>query len=285
MDRPFRDVSIFPSYYKKTAIVAWIVDPAIKDAEFYIYRKYDGGSEWELLNTTPQYGTTYADTTFSIPNKVQTPVYRVVAWVSDKESYDSPEVGVFTKIDRKAFGVAHNIIRGLYYQARQDGIPVLYYPAIKNGQMSSSLDDVTGQRNKASCLSGDTDDPTGNDNSNDYGGYYEGGYYRPFLTYVRLVGARLVRETRLDDGLFDDAVQNAIFLAFPPVRSGDLVVDVVSDRRWLVSDNIKTQTVKSVIPVSYEAVINQQEHNHPCYAVPIPDNYPEMVRRLTWPMV
>ncbi len=275
----FLDVSIFPTHAKNKAVVAWITVPEIKDAEFYIYRKWDGGAEWELLNTEPVYGTTYADTQFTINNKLQVPSYRLLA-IKDGKEYESPEIAVYSKIDRKAFGVAQNIIRGLYFQARQDGIPVLYYPAKKNGAMSSSLDDLTGQRESATCTGGDGDDP-----SNDYGQFYDGGYYRPFLTYVRMLGAKRVKENVLDEGLFDNSIQHALFLAFPPVRSNDLVVDVSTDRRWIVGKTIQAQLVKSVIPVAYRTEISLQEHNHPCYSVPIPDNYPELIRRLTWPQI
>ena len=238
-----------------------------------------------MLNTTPVEGTyTYVDKTFDIKNKIQVPAYKLLAIVgegtAEEKEYESEEVGLFTPTERKAFGIAHNITRSLYLQARQDGIPVLYYPSIKNGPISGSIDDV-GQRTQAACINGD--DTLDGSDSPDYGEYYAGGYYRPFLTYVRFVGSRLVRENILDVGLYDEAVQNAIFLAHPPVRSGDMIVDVSTDRRWIVSNNVKAQLVKSVIPVAYDAVINLQSHNDPCYAVPIPDNYPEMIRRLTWP--
>lgn len=282
--RVFRDIRIFPSHYKHTAIVSWIVDPIIANAKFYVYRKWDGGAEWELLNTTPVEGAnTYADTTFDIKNKIQVPAYKLLAITGEgtpeEKEYESEEIGLFTPTERKAFGIAHNITRSLYLQARQDGIPVLYYPNIKNGPISGNIDDV-GQRIVATCADG-----KGSNQSSeaDYGEYYAGGYYRPFLTYVRFIGSRLVRENILDVGLYDEAVQNAVFMAHPPVRSGDLIVDVSTDRRWIVSNNVKAQLVKSVIPVAYDAVINLQSHNDPCYAVPIPDNYPEMIRRLTWP--
>lgn len=269
----FRDVSIFPSHHQKTAIVAWIVNPAIKDAEFHIYKKWDGGAEWELLNESPAYGTTYADTDFYIPNKEQVPAYKVLAVLDGKE-YESPEVALFSHTTRKVFGLAQNIIRALYYQARQDGIPVLYYPLIKNGRMNSSLDDVTGQRDKAPC-----------EDDGDYGTYYEGGYYRPFLTFVRLMEPKLVRQTRLDDGLFDQNIPITKFLAFPPVRTNDMVVDVTTDRRWFVGEGVTADLLASTVPVSYTAKMALQAHNHPCYAVPIPENYPELVRRLTWPQI
>ena len=282
--RVFRDIRIFPSHYKHTAIVSWIVDPIIAGAKFYVYRKWDGGAEWELLNTTPVEGAnTYADTGFNIKNKIQVPAYKLLAITGEgtpeEKEYESEEVGLFTPVERKAFGIAQNITRSLYLQARQDGIPVLYYPSIKNGPISGNIDDV-GQRTTATCLDGKGSDP---DSEPDYGEYYAGGYYRPFLTYVRFIGSRLVRENILDVGLYDESVQNAVFLAHPPVRSGDMIVDVSTDRRWIVSNNVKAQLVKSVIPVAYDAVINLQAHNDPCYAVPIPDNYPEMIRRLTWP--
>lgn len=277
MSNMFRDITILPSHNKHTAIVAWFVDPKIKDAEFYVYRKWDGGATWELLNTEPVYGTTYADTGFNVKTKFQVPAYRVLALLDGKE-YVSPEVAVFSKTGRKAYGVAHHIIRSKYLQARQDGIPVLYYPAIRNGQMSSSLDDVTGQRLEASC--NDSEDDT-----NDFGTYYAGGYYRPFLTYVRFLGEAVQREDRLDDGIYDASLSEAQFLAFPPIRSGDLVVDVATDRRWFVGSSIRSELVQSIIPVGYTATLSLQANNHPCYAVPVPTNYHEMLRKLTWPVI
>lgn len=281
--KPFIDVSIFPSHAKRTAIVAWITIPEIKNAEFYIYKKYDGGSEWELLNETPATGTTYADTSFFVRTKEQVPHYKVLALLDGKE-YISPAVAVFANAGRKAFGIAHNIIRAKYLQARQDGIPVLYYPAVKNGPMNSSLDAVSGQRVKGVCPQNNSTDPD-DDADNDYNTFYAQGYYRPFLTFVRFLGAKLQRESRLDDGIYDDSVQRTAFLAFPPVRTGDMVVDVATDRRWFVGESIQSEMVKGIIPVGYSANLTLQAYNHPCYTVPIPNNYYEMLRQLTWPII
>lgn len=280
---PFRDVAIFPSHSKKTAIVTWKVAPFLRNAEFYIYRKIDGGATWELLNEKACYGTTYADTTYELKNKVDVPHYRILALLNDKE-YTSPDVAVFAKTSRIDFGLSQHIIRAHYLQARRDGIPVLYYPAIRNGKMSSALDDVTKERVKAVCggtnEAGDDDEDT-----NDYGTYYEGGYYRPFLTFVRFVGSRVQKANILDDGIFDETVQNAIFLAYPPVRTGDMVVDVATDRRWFVGDSIQAHLFKSIIPLSYTAFLTLQSHNHPCYSVPVPKNYSRLVHQLTWPTI
>ena len=274
-------MSIYPSHAKRVAIVAWTTIPSIKDADFYIYRKWDGGAEWELLNTTPAKGITFADTNFTLRTKNQVPHYKILALLDGKE-YISPAVALFSKVSRKAYGVAHNIIRAKYLQARQDGLPVLYYPAIKNGAMSSTLDAITGQRLAAPCPQNNSTDPD-DDADNDYGTYYAGGYYRPFLTYIRLMGAKAIREDRLDEGYFDESVQQVKFLSFPPVRTGDMVVDVATDRRWFVGESIQAELVKGIIPVGYSSTLTLQSHNHPCYTVPIPNNYHEMLHRLTWP--
>lgn len=283
-DKLFRDVSIFPSHARRAAIVAWIVSPVIADAKFYVYRKLDGGAEWERLNDEPVYGTTFVDTSFYIPNKVQVPCYKVVAVDGDGKVHMSHEQAMFDRTGRKTYGVAHYIIRTKYYKARQDGIPVLYYPAVKNGRMSSSLDDLTGQRLKAGCSStGDSADPdAGEDDDNDYGMYYAKGFYRPFITYIRFIGQKLQRQDRLDDGIFDASVQNVEFLAFPPVRTGDMVVDVPTDRRWLVGSSIKEENVRGIVPVGYVSTLSLQDTNDPVYGVPVPTNYHYMIRRLSW---
>lgn len=270
----FRYINILPSHSKGTAIVTWIVSPELQDADFYIYKKPDGGATWELLNETPVNGTVYADTTFYIPNKVQVPMYRVLAVLDGKE-YVSPDIALFSKISRMDYGIAQNIIYAKYMQAKHDGTPVLYYPLIRNGKMSSSLDSATGQRVEATCAGAE---------DGDYGSYYEGGFYRPFITFVRFMGSRVNKENILDVGKFDSSMQNADFLAFPPVRSGDMIVDVATDNRWFVDDSINPELVRSVIPVGYEARVSLQDRNNPCYAVPIPDNYQEMLDKLTWPM-
>lgn len=282
--RPFRDISVYPSYFNHACVIAWTVDPALLDAQFYIARKYDGGSEWEPLNTDPVYGTTYTDTTFGSANKVQVPHYQIIADLPDGRSFKSPEIALYAKTGRKAYGIAHHIIRNKYLQARQDGIPVLYYPSVKNGKISADLNPVTGQREKAPCYESNSTDPE-NDQDNDYGTYYAQGYYRPFITYMRLMGSRLQRQDRLDVGIFDETVMNATFLAFPPVRSGDMVVDVATDRRWIIGDSIQAELVQGVIPVGYTTFITLQDHNLPVYSVPIPNNYSEMLESLTWPVV
>lgn len=282
--QPFLDITIYPSHARRVAIVAWTVIPELKNAEFYVYKKWDGGAEWELLNTTPATGTTYADTDFTFRTKEQVPHYKLLAITADGKEYPSPDVALFSHVDRKAFGVAHNIIRAKYLQARQDGIPVLYYPAIKNGAMNAALDNVTGQRLEAVCPTSNSVDPN-DDANNDYGTYYAGGYYRPFLTFVRFMGAKVQKQNILDEGIYDESTQITKFLAFPPVRTGDLIVDVATDRRWFVGDSIQAELVKGIIPVGYTATLALQAHNHPCYTVPIPDNYTTMLRRLTWPIV
>lgn len=278
---PFRDVAIFPSYSKGVAVVSWVVAPELKDAEFYVYRKQDGGDEWKLLSEEPTYGTIFADNTFYIPNKTDVPYYKILALLGDEE-WESPDVALFAHTDRRAFGIAQNIIRATYLQARQDGIPVLYYPAIRNGDISTSVDDLTGERQKATCPKGNGDED-GEDDESDYNTYYKGGYHRPFLTFIRFMGPKAQRKNILDEGVFDESVQQAKFLAFPPVRTGDMVVDVATDRRWFVGSSIQASLVKSIIPVSYSASLTLQAHNHPCYSVPIPKNYAILHRRLLWP--
>lgn len=277
---PFRDVNIFPSHFNNAAVVAWIVDPRIRDAEFYVYRRVDEGGDWELLNTDPVFGSTYTDTGFSVRNKLSNPGYKILAVLNGKE-FVSPDITLYSRTGRKAYGVARTILRSKYLQARLDGIPVLYYPLARNGKTNESLDPDTGQRVKASCpkgLSADEQEETGE--QDDYGTYYADGYCRPYITYMRLLGEYAQKENVLDNGVYDASTVMVELLSFPYARTDDMIVDVATDRRWKVGDNIQTSLVKGVIPVCHKVKISLQAHNDPCYAVPIPDNYYDLKHRL-----
>lgn len=265
----FRYIHILPSYHSKTAVIRWEVDPSLKNAEFYIYKKEDGGQEWSLLNETPVYGNIYLDVNFYSKNKIQVPHYRILALLDGKE-YVSDQIAVFDKLRRREFGIIKKIIMSKLLQAKHDGIPVLYYPAISSGKVSTNIDPLTGQRTAYTCPNSD---------NNDFGTYYEGGYAQPFITFVRLLGAKLDRTNRTEIGVWDETIQNVELLPYPPVRAGDMIVDVTTDRRWIINDSIKPAEFKG-IPVSYQATMALQARNEKCYGVPIPDNYTQMLKQL-----
>lgn len=267
----FRHIHILPSYHSKTAVIQWDVDPELKNSEFYIYKKQDGGQKWELLNTEPVYGNMYLDTNFYSTNKLDVPHYKLLAIDGDNE-YESEQVAIYSHLRRREFGIIKKIIMTKFLQAKHDGIPVLYYPAIKNGKVSTNIDPVTGQRMGTSCPDEDQD-------TNDYGTYYQGGYCPPFITFVRLLGAKLQRSSLTETGNWDETTQNIEILSYPPVRAGDMIVDVATDKRYIINENIKPQEFKN-IPVSYTTSMSLQSRNSECYQVPIPTNYDSMLKQL-----
>lgn len=267
----FRHVHILPAYSSKTAVVQWEVDPSIKDAEFYIYKKQDGGQAWKLLNDAPIYGQVYLDTDFYSSNKIDVPHYRILAIHGGKE-YESDQIALYSHLRRREFGIIKKIIMTKFLQAKHDGIPVLYYPAIKSGLVSLNIDPVTGMRQASSC-SGE------NEENKDYGTYYQGGYCAPFITLVRLLGSKLQRQTLTEVGTWDESTQNIEILPYPPVRVGDMIVDVSTDKRYLINENIKPSEFKG-IPVSYTTSMSLQPRNADCYQVPIPDDYFDKLKQL-----
>lgn len=276
---PFRDIIIFPSYSKGKAVVAWKVDPEWRDAEFYIYKKTDGGQAYSLLNTEPVYGSTFTDNTFESKNLTDTPFYRITAFKGNQAA-DSPEVALYDKTGKKAFGVAYKLLHLKYIQAKTDGIPVLYYPAVTSGKVSSNIDPLTGQRTSYKCEEkDDTQDDTEKAEDQDYGQYYAGGYCPPFLTFIRLLGAKNMKTNILDEGNFQEETQVVEFLPFPPVRTNDLIVDVATDRRWVINKSVKPAHVKGIIPIGYTANMTLLPHGHKAYDVPVPSNYYQMLKR------
>lgn len=267
----FRHIHILPSYHSKTAVIQWDVDPAIKDAEFYVYKKQDGGQQWQLLNEEPIYGNIYLDTNFYSTNKLDVPHYKILAIEGDNE-YESEQIAVYSHLRRREFGIIKKIIMTKFLQAKHDGIPVLYYPAIKNGKVSLNIDPTTGQRISSDCSDS-------SEEYKDYGTYYEGGYCTPFITYIRLLGSKLQRSNLTEIGTWDETTQNIEILPYPPVRAGDMIVDVSTDKRYIVNESIKPSEFKG-IPVSYHTSISLQQKNSECYQVPIPLDYFEKLKQL-----
>lgn len=99
------------------------------------------------------FGTIYVDNDFQSNNLTDVPWYRVVAFKdkNDKKGIDSPPVALYDKTGRKTFGVSYKLLHLKYIQAKTDGIPVLYYPAVSSGKVSINIDPVTNQRTGYTC--------------------------------------------------------------------------------------------------------------------------------------
>lgn len=264
----FKEIQLYPSYGKKSLIIRWKVDSFLSDAVFYVGKARDRGAEYVTLNEIPIRGTTFVDTDFIIPNREEVSAYKIVA---DKGGtlYTSDSVGVFSRMTRKDFGISQNIIRMKYLQASKgDGIGVLYYPAVKSGEVSMAIDPASGMRYKATCP-GDTD----------MGGYYANGFYRPFYTFIRILNSRqtTLERSAAGEGLDDTVSLSAEFLPFPPVRTGDLIVDVETDNRYLIGKQIQTDMLRGVVPLSYTTTIELQQRSMPVYSFDPPDNYYQLI--------
>lgn len=270
--QPFTDITVQPSYGSKSAIISWQLNSSYTGV-VWVYRSPDGAGNWELLNTTAvDNASQYLDENLVVHVRHLIPHYRLVLEEGDGTTHDSPIVGLFERLTRQQYqGVSKMMKMEYLNMSRGNGIQVLHYKPLSAGTDAWTVDPITGAtRGDASC----PDDTS-------YGEAYDGGFRRPFLTWImpKKSGKIAVNDREGGAGSVGEYEIDARFLAYPRPAPGDLIVHVPTDNRWSVESDIEPFNFRGLMPVAFEAKLKLLPRNDPRYRVPLPETLPpEMTR-------
>lgn len=264
MFNPFLSVHVQPSYGRNKAIVAWAVVRGYEQATCYVFKSHTRGTPpWTLLNEAPSVTRMYEDTVLELTDNIY---YRVLM-VHEGQEYDSPVVSAFDKLSRAQYGGVSKIM-GMEYarMSTGNGIQVLHYIPLANGELDETVDPLTEQKYGIAC-------PDADDN---FGTKFKGGYTPPVYTWMEITsyGKDEVKES--DNGLDtdDSLIHKARLLAFPTPKPGDLIIHPTTDNRYAVNSPVQGNLFRGVYPVSYDVDIQLLRRTDARYRIEIPNPLP-----------
>ncbi len=132
------------------------------------------------------------------------------------------------------------------------------------GKISDNVDEDTGVDYGIECP----------ESTLAFGEKFEGGFWDPLLTWVRMLSiTRENSQDRKDNlGTEDYGAADVRLFGFPRPSRGHMFVDPQTDNRWVVdSGSVKVFMLRGVTPVAYEAKLTLLQRNDPRYKLPMPD--------------
>lgn len=248
--QPFIDISILPSYGTHSCLVKWIVQEGFESGDFYIYRSPDGGGNWELLNPVvdgveqPINALEFEDNNFLFTGRIGTPHYRILL-EHEGEDYDSPVVGAYGKLNEREFNLCRRILQLELRRIKtaRNGIKVLVFKPLTRGTVCRCVDVKSGQHVASSLC------PIC------YGQGFEGGFTRPFVTWMEKnqISPTAVMDSEI--GSSDPKKITVAIPSFPALRTGDMVVYPEVDARYLV-ESCQPYLFRGISPVRYDATLD-----------------------------
>ena len=184
---------------------------------------------------------------------------------NDDGDFRSGAIAICGDATSREYGMARAIIRREFVEMRStNGYPVWHCIPRDFGTPANNVDPDIHVAVGLDCAS----DPE----VASYGLPFQGGFFDPILTWMRPMA--------IDRGTIKDAADDttpevtdttsARLLAFPRPQRQHMIVDPVTDRRYLIADEIKPFLLRGTLPVAYEVTLEFLGQSDPRYKFPVP---------------
>jgi hypothetical protein len=265
MSNPFLNVHIQPSYAKNQAVISWTTSPGYSGAEYYVFKSYNKGvAPWKLVNEEPVYANLLQDKNLFVDGD---PYYRVLM-VWQGQEFDSPVVGTFDKLSKAQYGGVSRMMQLEYLRmSTGNGIQVLHYIPLIDGEYVDTVDPQTQQMYGIPCRDDDTEN---------LGEMFKGGFASPVYTWIEI--ARFGDDERYEDdaglGVSNKLIHAGRLLAFPRPKPNHLIVHPPTDNRYVVTSKIAGNFFRGVFPISYDVGLQLLRKTDPRYKIKLPSPLP-----------
>lgn len=268
----FIDISIFPSYGKTAAVLMWNLHPDYSTYSVFVYRSSNGTHDWVLLNDGAPVvgGSMYRDGTLPRTEFHRNYQYRLLL-VKGDEHIPSAPVGFHEKLKRSEYAAARTFLLREYLRMRAgNGVRVFHYSPISNGTPLPGFDAETDQHIGFDCPPEEGQDGPGGTN-------YVGGYGKPWQTWVELqnIGPMITQASEDGTGMESSQKVKTRFLAYPRPSRNDLIINPITDERYIVMGEITPYFFKGVCPLAYEADITKLARDDPRFKIIVPALKPD----------
>lgn len=265
----FRNVRIYPQHGARSATITWELTAGTPAGDVYAAFSTTGTrGTWQELNPDTPVASglgMYADTTLFMNKGNADGFYRLML-IAAGSDYMSEPFQIMGDITRREYGAIRAIIHREFTEMRvTNGFPVWHCIPREFGELAASTDPDTGkQEGEEGCI---VTDPA----VRSYGLTFQGGFYRPILTWMRVLAH--------SEGLKDDPEQfspedtlktSVRLMAFPRPAREHMIVDLATDMRYLLGDEIKPYRFRGVIAIAYEATLEHLGQADERYQFPLP---------------
>lgn len=283
---PFKSITISPSFGLNTANITWELDNVLINSKTYslsIQKSKDGYTDWfdlEMTDPITGYETTvddklYIDSDLKHPNQSIEWHYKII--LKNKVTGDTLTSNPTTyrhSLTPLEFGTISAILRNEFLSP--DNIPMLLYRPLTNSsnplatnKISQSINIMTGQ------VMGTAVDNVG------FGKTYISGYSLPIVVYITIMQKNiLTKDLSSGHGSVDNELVAMKSFAYPILHKGDLIIDAITDKRYLFDSIIKINEFNGLIPITVEGSMTQLSRNDIQYKFPIPDCAKEIIRNI-----
>lgn len=276
----FRNIRIYPNHGSRSSTITWELAPGTEQGDVY-FAFSDSGTKgsWNSLNAgapVPSELGMFQDDDLIMNAGTADGFYRMMLTTDSGDDFFSEPIAIWGDLTPAEYGQVRAMIHQEYTQMRvTNGWPVWHCIPRAHGEPSTSADPDTGTASGLEC----DVDPA----DMGYGLPFKGGYYPPVLSWMRV--------TKHSEGLKDDPEEfspseidkTAVrLMAFPRPSRGHLIIDPATDRRYLVSDEIKPYRHRGVIAIAYECTLEFLNQGDPRYKFPVPALDTKAYRRIPY---
>jgi hypothetical protein len=275
----FRNIRIYPNHGSRAATITWELAPGTDDGDVFVAFS-DTGTQgsWDVLNASTPVASElgmYQDDRLLMNSGLADGFYRLLLTNVNGDSFSEP-IQILGDLTPAEYGQVRAMIHQEYTQMRvTNGWPVWHCIPRGHGDLADNVDPDTGKVEGLGCDSDPAD--------RGYGLPYKGGYYPPILTWMRVL--KHAEGLQDDDEEFSPKEVNQTsvrMMAFPRPRRSHLLVDPATDRRYLVTDEVKPYRHRGVIAVAYECTLEFLQQRDPRYDFPVPALDTKAYRRIPY---
>ena len=279
----FRNIRIYPQHGTRSATVTWdMSDDAPAGTVYLAFSNSAVKGSWDARNGGAGVASTLgmiADDRLVINAGLDPGYYRLLLVDEQDENHFSQPIQILGDMTPEEYGVARAMIHREYVMMSArggSGYPVWHCIPKREGEYAGNYDEDEGRTIVTRCP------PEGADKDG-YGEDFVGGFYTPVLTWILPVALdQQVRESQDDLGSYEKDNMVTRMLAFPIPRSGHLIIDPATDRRYEISPNIRPAFLRATYPVAWDTELVFIKQSDPRYRFQPPFIDTRAYRRLPY---
>ena len=264
---PVTITHVQPGYGRGRVVVRWRVnDDRVLTWKAALYRSWDQGNVFERVKTPT---TVFAEAGTILDDEVEfvdsttAPLYYLRVY-NEVEYFDTKLASPHTNMTRREYGIVRRLMNMKLqaYSVGRDGTMVWLYKRPIDGDPCPNCTDPDSSQSSGSPTC-ETCHGTG----------FKGGYGTPYHTWIHRDEHSAINNSDNEAGgpLPDKLEVKITALAFPVLRTGDLIVEPMRDERFVVGADVKVNAFKGEYPIDCTCTVEALRRGDIRFKIEPPD--------------